>query len=67
MFEFILTVILIMPGDAKDKEKDYKIDTLEHCMMTAQSWLDQDPRPLGGVGLAAGCSKNSIEGRDAKG
>jgi hypothetical protein len=63
MFEFILTVILVMPGDQKDISQSHDMSSLEACMSAATAWLEQDAHAIGGVGLAAGCSKNDPEDR----
>lgn len=64
MFTVILTVILIMPGEAKDITQARPMPSMSECWETAAAWVAQDAKAAGAEGFAAGCSVTPTPGRD---
>ena len=66
MYTIVLTIFLFMPPPKHDGTRDITMESIEQCLDTAKSWLELDPKEMGGIGLAAGCAKQPVPGQDAQ-
>lgn len=68
ILEFMLAVSILIPGQAPDLVRRVPMDTLDHCLEMARTYMEsttiKDAKDHGGYGYSASCAAREKAGSD---